>query len=503
METSTKFLGITLGPIYDTMLLTSTPAGLWASSYLFSYIAKRICEMLIESGIKPEEFLVPYFELTAKKNISLPSFELVDGNVALNTGAGFFHDRIMFSGGDIQKTQEIVDKVISELAEKFCYDLTSGNEFDKYQEYFRQYLQIYAVELEANKPPIRQLSKYLDAIELQKNFISIENSNYILELFNNAGVKDDEVTKGKNERIKKSFLVRDLSKWQLFDSNKNIKDIVSIARAGHESTTMKKYSYYAIVYADGDGLGQVLFDLENSDNIREYSKKCLHYLALASDQIRKFGGITIYGGGDDLLFIAPLEGPNGTNLLDLLIGIRESFKTPFPKNTVSFGVSIQYAKYPLYEALARANELLLEGKTGKDSLVLHLQKHSGQSTGFVIESFSDNKISEDISRMIKNCSDNDFLKSAMYHLQNQKELFAIGLENKCIRNLFVNVFDNPEQKKWTDYLSQVEALMVHDGLNSFRLVKKHDYTDNKAKIDYTLAIMRLVSFYAEKGGEPR
>lgn len=492
METSTKYLGITLGPIYDTMLLTSTPAGLWASSYLFSYIAKRICEMLIESGIKLEEFLVPYFELTAEKKISLPSFELVDGNAALNTGVGFFHDRIMFSGGDIQKTQEVIGKVISELAEKFCYDLTSGNkEFDKYQEYFRQYLQIYAVELEANKPPIRQLSKCLDAIELQKNFVSIEDNNYILELFNNAGVKNDEFTKRKNERIKTSFLVRDLSEWQLFDANKTIKDIVSIARAGHKSPTMKKYSYYAIVYSDGDGMGQVLFDLEDADSIREYSKKCLHYLALASDRISKFGGVTIYGGGDDLLFIVPLEGTNGTTLLDLLIGLEESFQTLFPKNTVSFGVSIQYAKYPLYEALERAYELLREAKTGKDSLALHLQKHSGQSTGFIIENFSGTDISEDISGMIKNCSDNDFLKSAMYHLQNQKELFTIGLENKCIHNVFANVFDNPEQKKWTNYLLQVEALMV----------KNHDYTDNKAKIDYTLAIMRLVSFYAEKGGE--
>lgn len=501
METNTKYFGITLGPIYDTMLLTSTPAGLWASSYLFSYIAKRICEMLVATGIKMEDFLVPYFELKTDNNLSLPYFENVDCNAAFNTGIGFFHDRIIFSGGDIQKTQEIIDKIISELAEKFCCDLTGDNkQLDKYKEYFRQYLQIYAIELDDNKPPIRQLSKYLDAMELQKNFVSIENSNYILELFNNAGAKNEEAIKGKNDRIKNSFLVQDLPEWQLLNSKKNIKDIVTIAKAGHELATMKKYSYYAIVYADGDRLSEVLFELKDSISIRGYSKKCFNYLALASKQISEFGGVTIYGGGDDLLFIAPLESSDGTNLLDLLIGIRHSFNKVFPDYTVSFGVSIQYVKFPLYEALARAYDHLVEAKTGKDSLSLYLQKHSGQSTGFVIENFSTNEISGAISQMIKNCADNDFLKSAMYHMQNKKKLFTIGWENKCIHNLFINIFDNPEQKKWGNYLKQMEDLMIHDGMNSFRLTKKHD-TDTQTIIDHMLVIMRLVSFYAEKGGE--
>lgn len=508
MRNRTKYQGITLGPIYDTMLLTSTPAGLWASSFLFSYIAKRICEELVNEGVKLEDFLVPYFELTTDNKTLFPIYKnadvKIDCNVLFNTGVGLFHDRIIFSGGSIEKTQHIIDKVINEIACKFCYDLTGNYEkLDEYQAYFKQYLQIYAIELENDNPPIGQLSRYLDAIELQKNFVIIETNNYILELFNNAKIKEERVMEGKNEQIKNSFLVKSLvCGWQLLDKNNNIKSIDYIANARKVPQDTKKcIHYYAVIHADIDGLGQALFEIEDINNIKEFSKNNLEFIALASKQIQDFGGVTIYGGGDDLLFLTPLESLNNKNILDLLNSIKEALIQVFPERTISFGVSMQYKKYPLYEALASAKGLLNEeAKKNKNALALNLNKHSGQSIGFVIENFSSNNITSYISNMIKKCSDEDFLKSALYHIHNQKELFMIGWKNNRIHNLFINVFDNSEQKKWTGYLSQVEELILHEGLKDFRLSERQDNSDDKTNIDYTLAILKLIKFFTEKGG---
>ena len=34
------YVAVTIGPIFDTMSLVSTPAALWVSSYMFSFITK-------------------------------------------------------------------------------------------------------------------------------------------------------------------------------------------------------------------------------------------------------------------------------------------------------------------------------------------------------------------------------------------------------------------------------------------------------------------------------
>ena len=41
------YIGLTIGPIFDTLNLASTPAALWAGSYLFSSLTKTICELLV------------------------------------------------------------------------------------------------------------------------------------------------------------------------------------------------------------------------------------------------------------------------------------------------------------------------------------------------------------------------------------------------------------------------------------------------------------------------
>ena len=74
-----NYVAVTIGPIFDTMSLVSTPAALWVSSYMFSYITKTICELLLECGVKEEDIITLEFDDdTAVDCYVMGTFELND-----------------------------------------------------------------------------------------------------------------------------------------------------------------------------------------------------------------------------------------------------------------------------------------------------------------------------------------------------------------------------------------------------------------------------------------
>ena len=82
-----KYIAVTIGPIFDTINLASSPSALWAASYLFSMLSKNICQTLTENGINKEKIISPYYD---------PDDELLNKN----DGVGLFHDRIIFRADD-------------------------------------------------------------------------------------------------------------------------------------------------------------------------------------------------------------------------------------------------------------------------------------------------------------------------------------------------------------------------------------------------------------------
>lgn len=75
-----KYIGITIGPILQTLEEAGTPAALWFASSYFSDLTRRICQALTihMEGI---QIYSPYYSETT-----------VD-----NDGVGKYHDRIIFS----------------------------------------------------------------------------------------------------------------------------------------------------------------------------------------------------------------------------------------------------------------------------------------------------------------------------------------------------------------------------------------------------------------------
>ena len=99
-----RYVGITIGPIIETMSYTSTPAGLWTASYFFSELTESLYKHLQKMG---------YRVMTVPEDVQ---------NYQLD-GIGQYHDRIYAAvpeetanekaADEVQKT---IDTVIGEKA---------------------------------------------------------------------------------------------------------------------------------------------------------------------------------------------------------------------------------------------------------------------------------------------------------------------------------------------------------------------------------------------------
>ena len=446
-----KYIGITIGPIFDTMNLTSSPVALWAASYMFSLLSRSLCEVLTEYadyGVAEEDIISPYYS----KNEPLFS---------ANDGVGLFHDRVIFaSKGFDMKTQfvPVRDEAISRVA------FGMGIDFDE----LKKYVMVSAVEFESEKPLIDS-GKILDCVELAKPFVEKEKLNPIVALFTGDN-------HSKNTALKEIPVINALSDFQLKIDNKgSFKSIDSIVNTGDG---YKKYNYYAIVRSDADNMGKVISSLKSDEEIREFSRQCLMYCSEIAKVVKEYDGVTIYSGGDDLLAIMPCESRSKATIFDFILNANKTFdkyfglKSEFRKTaefeqspSLSFGVTIAFKHFPLYEALSDSANLLfgIAKKDKKNRVAIRLQKHSGQSEGLVIDNCELEYFSEMLDYIVDKKSKNDtndrvFL-SALHKIAIFEKSVDAVKETTEIENLFINIFDGPEHKDNTFLLKKLPDIL--------------------------------------------
>lgn len=562
-----KYIGITLGPIGDTIDLSSTPAGLWGASYLFSYIAHEIRNNLQGMGVKGLIFDDEIYDSASDSRLTGKSVgELFE------KGIGLYHDRIIYACNDDEdealKTagtavKDAVSMIVGGFEKSSLFnDPSSKIEIDKF---FYGYFNIHIVCLEAGEDFLFKVNDALDAAELEKNFASQLDENIILSLFDN---KKDEAK--RNEAIKQSFLVtHDIAigdkrnqpnKWILFDAKRDkIKDLPYISSgkphsAYEEGEKAKPYYYFAVIRADGDNMGQTIKEtIKDEASYQAFSKACIKYGCKTANKVLEYGGIPIYVGGDDLLCIVPLmEIVNGQTktFMDLIAEIRQIFITEdcFKNGPdLSFGVQIQYYKAPLYEALDKSYSLLGTAKGKKPgACAINIEKHSGQSAGILIEGFCDKekgqdafkKVNELICWKVNDHSSDGENQKANTSGKKEQLLHSVGshiaefekflnqaekMGPEAVNNFFDNFFDSSftdSQKKFLTNIKILATEMDHvygiDQKKDLPIAKKslatetdrvHDVDQNKelSVAEKLEACIRLIKFFSEKAerGEER
>lgn len=238
------------------------------------------------------------------------------------------------------------------------------------------------------------------------------------------------------------------------------------------------HKYIAIIHADGDNVGKMVKAIGGKpEEIPGFSQALLDYSYTATEEVVRYGGAPVYMGGDDMLFFAPVCNRNADNrnirktifdLLDLLdtkfkVGVADRYKgliTAYYDSenievekrlypTLSYGISITFYKFPLYEAKNMSYELLYEIKNftkDKNAVNVKLMKHSGQTLPFFIP--KDVKNASNLWKAFLDLVDStnssgEFLNSFTYKLNTLKPLIthAASRGNIRLHNLFKNSFN--------------------------------------------------------------
>lgn len=482
---SNKHTAVTIGPIYKTIHNVKSTKAIWAASYMFSYLIKKL---LIATKVKSDDVILPYFE---------------KDDLTAITGVGLFPDRILFKK-EIPNIGELIDNVIEEFANEVEKDLGKNPNI---LNYLKDYIHFhhFSMDVDDDNNAIDLLNKHLNTLELKNRVVLNANDDILYKFFENkpynflikneylkgeqrfpstieiamAEFNNNEVNKFRqavNEIFKEEKVGDEIDNQQRFIEKIYENDIFSNLKRNYQK-------YIAVVQADGDNIGGFIAELYNQPDkhklIEEFSKNLLAFSKGAVKLINEYKGTPIYAGGDDLLFICPVahsilvdSNDNRNEDRRTIIKVKSSIITlikqldvlfdekftNYPmfsdiiksirkKPSMSYGVSISYYKFPLNQALEQGvNQLFYKAKKtcDKDAVSYAVLKHSGQFMGALFHKNRQSYILFD--QLIKTQVANDnYVRSITYKLEHQEAvIYGIGAEKIEIKRneKFDNFFDN-------------------------------------------------------------
>ncbi|MBP2143376.1 CRISPR-associated protein Cmr2 [Methanococcus voltae] len=585
MTETNNYLGFTIGPIVQTIASAKKTGHAWGGSYIFSYIMKQMILKLKENNF---EILTPYVENefeTEKYGAGL-----FPDRCIVKVSNDFDKEKILSYFEKIKKEvlNDLATKIIDETyikplddKESETYDISKLKEF---KENLIDYFQIYGFigEFSSKKEAMNTISNYLDSLELEPNYQSHNPCNIknpLFKFFENKTIKnsflsidcfetsaDKEMIKSLPEIALGNFIEsNDIKIDNLNDSVNNGKYNEIYKKCAENKENFKKhYKYYAIIRADGDSVGKILknFLRETDDNAENnnlekyniFSKQLFNFSKEVVNIIKEYGGLPIYIGGDDILAFVPLIHENETEnekdkfktVFGLIENIDEKFNKEIGKTikidgkeikpSLSYGLTINYYKYPLYEALNKSNDLLNyvakknkelltseadKKEYEKNAIALRILKHSGQEIQITLN--KNNKSLYDLFAKLMNdiilknnneinengkilqsfkikIAEDEVLLNSLYdlHINNGNKDFEEF--NTSIDNYFKNNFKKDIHKANEQQIDNIKNLLKACYYEYPYDNSKDDNTNNNTAIQTFERILRLLSFLNE-GGE--
>ncbi len=411
-----QYLALTIGPVVKTLMEARKTRELWAGSFLLSKLMEHICEEL-----DPDS-----------KHLIIPSFKTADKS-RNRYGAGLYPDRLfMKADGVKEKTvDKAIDAALQKLAEETLLSSDWQNDQEKGQriksavQFWKQFFRIRYVLKELqdiNSGALsRELTPYLENAELEDTLFPEEPSLHELyhlfekEKSGKLRLYQAELSQAL-KGAKKGTYGAVMAKGSLFPSTNAIAalelytkedgalfDVVESSEADFDEEedrfyelieaqgsslkpyAMSRHKYYCIVQADGDNIGKVIQQLDTEQDYKDFSARLAQFGLDAAEKINEYGGKPIYIGGDDLLFLAPVMN-DGKSIFNLVQELDQTFPATYKGQDISlsYGINMVYYKFPLFEAIGDAYELLAKSKAYKNqqqqvknALSFQLTKHSG------------------------------------------------------------------------------------------------------------------------------
>lgn len=355
-----KYLAISIGPIIKTFSMARKSKEYWTASYMFSYLMQCILNVLTEE---------------TKLKLVSPFYK--DGKI-LDKTVGLFPDRAFF-----EVTDDIDIISLLETAKKQFIDKTKFTENSELKtKVVNSYFRIMHTFGEYNScgEAILELNKALDRIELNQTAWTPNDYDVIFSYLRTANNECPLYQFAFGTDYNRIPTLETIAKGEANEKSSS----------GTKEINFSYQRYICIVQADGDSMGTVVSSFDEESELLNFSKQLIDYAQEVCKKIRTFGGLPIYAGGDDLLFIAPVCGKESKTIFDLIEEIDKEYKEKIQdmvedriniKTSMSYGISIIYYKYPLYEAWEIARNMLFgvakKQVNGKNAIALNLRKNSG------------------------------------------------------------------------------------------------------------------------------
>ena len=170
-----KYTALTIGPIHKTLQNVKSTKAIWAASYMFSYLMRKIIE---RADLNRENVILPFYE----------ERDLSDKN---KLGVGLFPDRLIYKG-EIRNLKEIIDKVVTEFAKEVLIDIKENKKIvieateNEVITFFKEYLNInyLDIELPESENIIFRVNSLLDSAELKQRTQKNSDKGYLNAFIN-------------------------------------------------------------------------------------------------------------------------------------------------------------------------------------------------------------------------------------------------------------------------------------------------------------------------------
>lgn len=455
-----KIVGITIGPIIETI---SESKKIYEIANASSFFSNIIYEFLCNIETDTYDIITPNFK---------------DSDKCKNKNEKFYPDRVVLKVKDASRKEEEILKEIDGI-----YQNIVSNE--KLIE-LKDYLNFNIIVEELDEENIKKIFEHLDGIELIKNFSNRDEIKDIIKRINRY--LENKKTLNKE-----------------FDVNFGMDN-------GNEES-----GYRAIIALDLDNMGK--FSQKKLEETLEISEAVYRYIESLNKFIsKKYGknqeGLVLYSAGDDVLAIL-----NPKHIFEFIEEacnkLNEIFSCFENKDlSVSFGIFICYAKYPIKEAIEKAHSLLFsKAKAIRNTASILIEKHSGQSVEINLENLIDKEEG-------KFNSNNNYFKYMKNSLSNgksnsndeeNKERLLNAIVQKVSRDSFIfeAIINSSEKEKMIkSYLSELFDAKL-EGKEQLEYLEKllcsiEDKEKFSKEFRQILSFFRMLKFYVSRGkGEGR
>lgn len=497
-----KYTAINIGPIIDTLSMGRRPRELWSASYMFSF--------LMECIIK---------EIKKDNTLNLISPAVIEGNN--KSDIGLYPDRVFFSGENI--TDDLVNNIISK----------AFVEFKKVTPIGEKYINTMHVTLDDNDDPlIKSLNQLLDCTELFQRPTGGETYEKVAEFITDKKSKLITTVLGKDRSIPTLAEIATANfsnnehwkEWKKLAIDDKTDEFYSELRNAYGKEFHSLYKYICVVQADGDNMGKIVSSV-SADRVMEVSKALVEYGKSACEKVKEYGGLPIYAGGDDLLFIAPVRGKGNKNIFNLIDEIDTLYKEKVDKSvenyrpdgihtTLSYGVAISYYKYPLYETFKSALSLLFdEAKKTKDTVAWQLRKSSGSGfSGNIKKESLNTENSETIYTLFKELAnievDEKQVSAIAHKLRINEDLLAILRQSDDIENRIEQFYKKVMEESNTDNYKKMTRTLLCKLLpikesnnleNTDISNEEHEKNEVRSILENMYSILRTAKFIKGEG----